>query len=171
VAIRPIVVYGDPVLREKAQKIKEIDRDVKELVSDMIATLENQRGLGLAAPQVGVSLRVFIIDLSAIDITETVKVFINPEIISTSGEVVMEEGCLSFPGIFQKINRPEYAKVKAIDLDGNEFTLEASGMLARAIQHENDHLNGVLFIDHFSSLSRTLLQGKLKKLKKLAEAS
>nr|MBN2278198.1 peptide deformylase [candidate division Zixibacteria bacterium] len=170
-AVRPIVVYGNPVLETEAREIREISPEVKNLVSDMIDSLKNQHGLGLAAPQVGVSLRIFIVDLSAIDITETVKVFINPEIIETSGEVVMEEGCLSFPGIFQRISRPEYVKVRATDLDGKVFTLEASGMLARAIQHENDHLNGVLFVEYFSTLARTLVQGKLKKLKKMAAAS
>jgi peptide deformylase len=164
------VLYGDPVLREKCKEVKEINREVKDLVADMIATLKNASGLGLAAPQVGVPLRIFIIDLSSIDLTESVKVFINPEIVETSGEVTMEEGCLSFPGIYHDISRPEKAKVKATDLEGKEFTLEATGMPARAILHENDHLDGVLFIDYFSSLSRALIKGKLNKLKKMAAA-
>jgi peptide deformylase len=164
-------LYGDPVLREKCEEVTEINREVKDLVADMIATLKSANGLGLAAPQVGVPLRIFIIDLSSIDLTESVKVFINPRIEATSGEVSMEEGCLSFPGIYQTITRPEKVKVKATGLDGKEFTLEAAGMLARAIQHENDHLDGVLFIDYFSSLSRTLIKGKLNKLKKMAAAS
>ncbi|MEW5923641.1 MAG: peptide deformylase [Candidatus Zixiibacteriota bacterium] len=171
-AVRPIVYYGDPVLREKAEKITDIDRDVKDLVSDMIATLKDAGGLGLAAPQVGASKRIFIIDLTSIDLTESVKVFINPKIIYASeNEVIMEEGCLSFPGIYQRIQRPEIVRVKATDLEGKEFILEASGMLARAIQHENDHLNGVLYIDHFSSLSKALVKGKLNKLRKMAAAS
>lgn len=171
-AVRPIVYYGDPVLREKTEKITEVDREIKDLVRDMIATLKDAGGLGLAAPQVGASKRVFIIDLTSIDLTESVKVFINPKIIYASeNEVIMEEGCLSFPGIYQRIQRPEVVKVKATDLEGKEFTLEASGMLARAIQHENDHLNGVLYIDHFSPLSKALVKGKLNKLKKMAAAS
>jgi len=172
VAEKPIVIYGDPVLREKADEIKDIDRETKILVADLIATLKSAGGLGLAAPQIGVSKKVFIIDLSAIDLTESIKVFINPKIISTSeDEVVIEEGCLSFPGIFQRIQRPEKVKVTATSLEGEEFTLEASGMLARAVQHENDHLNGVLFIDHFSPLSRAMVKGKLNKLKKMAATS
>lgn len=171
-AVRPIVYYGDPVLREKTEKITEIDREIKDLVRDMIATLKDAGGLGLAAPQVGASKRVFIIDLTSIDLTESVKVFINPKILYTSeNEVIMEEGCLSFPGIYQRIQRPEVVRVKATDLEGKEFTLEASGMLARAIQHENDHLNGVLYIDHFSPLSKALVKGKLNKLRKMAAAS
>lgn len=163
-ATKPIVIYGDPVLRERAKPIEDIDQDVKDLVATMIATLKNANGLGLAAPQVGISARLFIVDLSAVDLTEEVRVFINPEIIETWGQVSLEEGCLSFPGIFQRVTRPEEVKVKATDINGNEFTLEASGILARAILHENDHLEGKLFIDYLSSLSRTMLKGKLKKL-------
>ena len=135
-AEKPIVIYGDPVLREKAEPVKNIDREAKILVSEMIAALKEASGLGLAAPQVGVSKRIFIVDLSPIDLTESVKVFINPEIVETSGEVVLEEGCLSFPGIYQKISRPEKVRVKATDVEGKDFELEVSGMLARAILHE-----------------------------------
>jgi len=164
VAVRPIVKYGDPVLREKAKPVEEFDREVKDLVADMIATLKDANGLGLAAPQVGVSKRIFITDLSSLELTESMRVFINPEIIDTSGEVILEEGCLSFPGLYQKITRPEEIKIKALDVEGHEFELNVSGMLARAILHEYDHLEGVLFIDHLSSLSRALIKGKLKKL-------
>jgi peptide deformylase len=170
VAVRPIVVYGDPVLREKSKPVEKIDQATKKLVADLIATLKDARGLGLAAPQIGKAVRIFIVDLSALDLTETVRVFINPEIVETSGEVMLEEGCLSFPQIYQKIVRPEKVKMKAINLDGSEFTLEATGMLARAMLHEYDHLEGKLFIDYFSTLSRSLIKGKLSKLKRLAAA-
>lgn len=170
-AARPIALYGDPVLREIAEPIDEIDQSSKDLVADLIATLKEAKGLGLAAPQTGVTKRIFIVDLSALDLTEFVRVFINPEIIETSGEILMEEGCLSFPGIYQNIVRPENVKVKALDLDGKEFTLEASGMLSRAIQHEFDHLEGKLFIDYLSSLSLMMLKGKLTNLKNMAAAS
>ena len=163
-AERPIVIYGDPVLREKAEPVKEIDRETKNLVADMIAILQEANGLGLAAPQVGVSKRIFIADLSALDLAESIRVFINPEILEKSGEVVLEEGCLSFPGIYQKISRPEMVKVRATDQEGNLFEMEASGMMARAILHEYDHLEGKLFIDYLSSVSRALIKGKLKKL-------
>jgi len=165
VAVKPIVIYGDPVLREKAEPVDEIDRETKDLVDDMIATIKDANGLGLAAPQVGVSKRIFIVDLSVLDLTESLRVFVNPEILETSGEVVLEEGCLSFPGIYQKISRPEFVKVRATDLDGNLFKMEASGMMARAILHESDHLKGKLFIDYLSTISRALISGKLKKLK------
>ncbi len=163
-ATRPIVIYGDPVLREKAEPVKEIDRETKNLVDDMIATIQEANGLGLAASQVGVSKRIFIADLSALDLAESLRVFINPEILETSGEVVLEEGCLSFPGIYQKISRPENVKIRATDREGNLFEMEASGLLARAILHEYDHLDGKLFIDYLSSVSRALMKGKLKKL-------
>ncbi len=163
-ATRPIVIYGDPVLREKAEPVKEINRDIKELVADMIATIQDANGLGLAAPQVGVSKRIFIADLSALDLAESIRVFINPEILESTGEVVLEEGCLSFPGIYQKISRPEKVKIRATDIEGNLFEMETSGMMARAILHEFDHLEGKLFIDYLSSISRALMKGKLKKL-------
>jgi peptide deformylase len=165
VAERPIVVYGDPVLREVSEPITEFDQALKDLVSCMTDTLKTAKGLGLAAVQIGVLKRVFILDLSAIDITEGLRVFVNPEIVETSDiEVELEEGCLSFPGIYQKIYRPERAKVRAQDLEGKWFEMDADGMTARAILHEYDHLEGSLYIDHMSTLARTLLRGRLKKL-------
>jgi peptide deformylase len=165
-AIRPIVTYGDPVLRDISKPADKITAEVKDLVADLKASLKQANGLGLSAVQIGVPLRVFIVDLSAIDITAEAKVFINPEIIETSGSAEFEEGCLSFPGIYQRLIRPERIKVKALDENGQEFVMEAEGIAARAIQHENDHLDGVLFIDHFSSLSRALVDRKLKRLAK-----
>jgi peptide deformylase len=122
----------------------------------------------LAAVQVGAPLRIFLVDLSAIDISSTIKVFINPEIIETIGTTEFEEGCLSFPGIYQRLTRPERVKVKAWDENGREFVIEADGIAARAILHEYDHLDGVLFIDHFSAVSRALVDRKLKRLSKSA---
>lgn len=165
-AVRPIVTYGDPVLREVSQPVEKMTTEVKDLLADLKATLHKANGLGLSAVQIGVPLRIFIVDLSAIDITAEPKVFINPEIIEASGASEFEEGCLSFPGIFQRLSRPERVKVKALDENGNEFVMEAEGIAARAIQHENDHLDGVLFIDHFSALSRALADRKLKRLTK-----
>ncbi|MCK4572852.1 MAG: peptide deformylase [candidate division Zixibacteria bacterium] len=163
-AERPIVIYGDPVLREVSEPVDEINQETKDLVSDLIGTLKKASGLGLAAPQIAVLKRVFVVDLSAIDITATLKVFINPEILDTSGEAEFEEGCLSFPGIYQKIIRPARARVRATDRDGKQFEMEATGMAARAILHEYDHLEGKLFIDHMSPMTRTMLKGRLKKL-------
>jgi peptide deformylase len=164
VAERPIVIYGDPVLREVSQPVEQIDRDVKDLVSDMADTLKSARGLGLAASQVGAAKRLFIVDLSAIDINGSLKVFINPEIIETDGEIEMEEGCLSFPELYLKLTRPERVKVRATDLEGNRFEMTADGVTARAILHEYDHTQGKLFIDHLSPLARTLIKGRLRKL-------
>lgn len=163
-AERRIVTYGDPVLREKSEVVDEINQEIKDLVSDMTDALKKAKGLGLSAVQVGVLKRVFIVDLSAIDITESPRVFINPEIIAKDGEIEIEEGCLSFPGIYQKLVRADEATVRATDLDGNEFEVTGTGMAARAFLHENDHLDGILFIDHLSSIARTLLKGRLRKL-------
>lgn len=163
-AERPIVLYGDPVLRETSEAVDEINQDVKDLVSDLSDTLKKARGLGLAAVQIGVLKRLFIVDLSAVDLKESLKVFINPDILETSGEVEMEEGCLSFPGIYQKIVRPAKVRVRASDIDGCQFELTLEGIAARAVLHEYDHLEGKLFIDYISPFARSMLKGKLKKL-------
>lgn len=163
-AERRIVLYGDPVLREKAEKVDEVNREVKDLVSDLVDTLKVAQGLGLAAPQIGVSKRVFVVDFAAIDLSDSMRVFINPEIVESEGEVELEEGCLSFPGIYQKITRPANIRVRALDLNGEQFELQLDGLAARAVLHENDHLNGDLFIDLLSPLVRALLKGKLRKL-------
>lgn len=163
-AEKPIVLFGDPVLREVSTKVEKIDQETKDLVSDMIDTLKSAQGLGLAAIQVGVPKRLFIVDLSAVDITETLRVFINPEILNTSDNIELEEGCLSFPGIYQKIVRPATVKVRATDVDGKEFVMEFDGLAARAVLHEYDHLEGKLFIDFMSVLTKTMIAGRLKKL-------
>lgn len=163
-AERPIVLYGDPVLREVSQPVEEIDQGVKDLVSDLTDTLKKAKGLGLAANQIGVARRVIAVDLSVIDINQSLVVFINPEIIETSGEVEMEEGCLSFPDVYLKIVRPERVKVRARDIDGREFEMEADGVAARAILHEYDHIEGKLFIDLLTPLARTMIKGRLRKL-------
>lgn len=165
-AVRPIVIFGDPVLREVSEKVEKFDTELKNLVSDLVDTLKEAQGLGLAAVQIGITKRVFITDLSAVDINEKLRVFINPVIVESSEEsqAEYEEGCLSFPGIYQKIKRAAATKVKAFDLDGNEFVLDATGLAARAILHEYDHLEGELFIDHMSTMTKTMLKGRLKKL-------
>lgn len=167
-AIRPVVKYGNPILLEVSKPVGKITAEVKDLVADLKATLSEANGLGLAAVQIGVLLRVFAVDLSAVDITASVGVFINPEILESSGEIEYEEGCLSFPGIYQRLTRPEKVKIRALDEDGNEFEMEAEGLAARAILHEYDHLQGIVFIDHISSLSKALIERKLKRLAKSA---
>jgi peptide deformylase len=164
VAERPIVLYGDPVLRETSEPVDEINQEVKDLVSDMVDTIKKAKGLGLAAVQIGVPKRIFLVDLSAVDLNETLRVYINPEIVETEGEVTYEEGCLSFPGIYQKVDRPAKVTIRATDLEGNRFEQTADGIAARAILHEFDHLEGKLFIDYLSSITRSLLKGRLKKL-------
>lgn len=163
-AERPIVIYGDPVLREVSKPVDAVDQQVKDLVSDMIDTLRKARGLGLAAVQIGVPKRIFLVDLSAVNAKESLRVFINPEIIASSGEAEMEEGCLSFPDLYQKITRPASVTVRALDADGKTFEMTVDGLSARAILHEYDHLEGKLFIDYLSPLTRQLLKGRLKKL-------
>ncbi len=163
-AVRPIVIFGDPVLREVSEKVEKFDSELKNLVSDLMDTLKEAQGLGLAAVQIGITKRVFIVDLSAVDITEKLRLFVNPEILETTDESEYEEGCLSFPGIYQKITRPAKVKVKAFDIDGNEFELNAEGLAARAILHEYDHLDGKLYIDLMSTMTKTMLKGRLKKL-------
>ena len=144
-AIRKIRTIGDDVLRKHCKPLTEItNRDIT-LIKDMAETMYDADGVGLAAPQVGILKRLFVIDLRDED---GLMVFINPEILETSGSQIDDEGCLSIPGRAEEVERPNYVKVKAINAKGEEFILEAEGLLARAILHENDHLNGTLYIDH-----------------------
>jgi len=164
-AIRQIVRYGHPALRNKSEPVEKINEDVKQLARDMFDTLHKAKGLGLAAPQVGVNLRVFIIDLSQVDFDAEPQVFINPVIIEKKGEFMGEEGCLSFPGLYFDLPRAESVVVEFQDLDGTKKRLKAFGLTAKAIQHENDHLDGVLFIDYLSAAERDLFAGKLRRIK------
>lgn len=144
-ALRNLVLEDDPLLRKTSRPVDEITPRIIKLLDDMADTMYFEgRGIGIAAPQVGVLRRVFVIDVG----DEHGKIeFINPEILETSGSQIDNEGCLSVPGKTCEVERPEYVKIKATDRDGNEFELEAEGLLARCICHENDHLNGILFID------------------------
>ena len=144
-AIRNIRLNGDSVLRKKSKKVDKIDQRLLTLIDDMIETMYEADGVGLAAPQVGMLKRLFVIDTYD---GEGVKIFINPEILETSGSQMGDEGCLSVPGETADIERPNYVKVKATNEKGEEFILEGEELLARAIIHENEHLDGVLFIDH-----------------------
>ena len=162
----PIVVYGDPVLEKKGEKVKEINDEIKQLVEDMYETMVAAPGIGLAAPQIGKSLQLAIIDLSAGENPEERLVLINPEIFEKEGLQKEEEGCLSFPGIFGFVERPERIKVRYTDLDGKEKEIEAEGLLARALCHEIDHLNGELFIFKFAPVKKQLVLKKIKKLMK-----
>lgn len=143
-AIRNIRIEGDEILRKKSRAIDKIDNRTITLINDMIETMYEADGVGLAAPQVGILKRIFVIDVYD---GEGIRVFINPEILETSGSQIGEEGCLSIPGECKDVDRANYVKVKALNEKGEEFVLEAEELLARAVLHENDHLDGVLFID------------------------
>jgi len=163
-AILKLRKYGDPVLRKKAEDIKVIDEEIKKLASEMKETLKSIEGIGLAGNQVGVSKRIFVIDRTHIDGEEEPIIMINPRLVESSGEQVYEEGCLSAPGIYEDVTRASKVKVRGLNLEGNEVEIEGEGLLSRALLHEIDHLNGVLFIDHLSSIKRKLLGKKLRKI-------
>ncbi len=149
-AVRKVLKYGEKSLREKSKEVHKVSRKITDLVQDLLDTMYAQNGVGLAAPQIGVNLRVFVIDVSSNDEPLRPIVFINPKIIKKSGAIVSEEGCLSFPEAYTKVKRYKNVMVKALDIHGHSFVTEANdgSLLARAIQHENDHLDGILFIDH-----------------------
>ena len=159
-----IRTYGDPILRKKSEEIKNINGVIKDLTEDMIKSLKAARGIGLAANQVGQDKRIFIVDRSHLDLTDEIVVAINPVIVDVSGKQTEEEGCLSIPGAFEHVSRPFKATIKALDLNGKEFSLEGKELLARVFIHELDHLNGILFVDHLSSIRRKLLSKTLKKI-------
>ena len=179
--ILPIVAYGDPVLRKEAADIpKDTDLDLKQLVDNMFETMYKASGVGLAAPQVGLSLRLFVVDGTPIidgeeedsedfdpSLVGFKKAFINPEILEEDGEEwAYEEGCLSIPGIRSEVNRPERVKIQYYDLDWNQHVGEYDGIAARIIQHEYDHIEGILFTDYMPPLKRTLLKKKLSNITK-----
>ncbi|GAB4191851.1 MAG: peptide deformylase [Simkaniaceae bacterium] len=171
--ILPLVYYGDPLLRKKSEPVKEINEEVRKLVKDMEETMFANNGVGIAAPQVGVLLRVFICliegdDAEGYPIYGKPKVYINPVISSPDPEVEQYvDGCLSIPGIYEKIERPISIEVEAMDINGSLFKEKAAGWKARNIMHENDHLNGVLFIDRMVNRARRqAIEMQLKKIKK-----
>jgi len=162
-AIRSILHYPDPRLREKGAPVARITPEIQKLVDDMAETMYAAPGVGLAATQIGEPHRVFLIDIAAEDEPSNLHVFINPEITRTEGEENGPEGCLSFPGITEEIKRAARVTVKALDREGKPFELEADGLLAVAIQHENDHLDGVLMIDRMGMLKKRIVQRKMSK--------
>ena len=153
--------YGDPVLREKSLPVKEITPDILNLIKDMAETMYTNSGVGLAAPQVGVSKRIIIID----EDEEELMVLVNPEIIKSEGEVVDEEGCLSIPGVYSDVKRSLKVTVRALNENGEPIEITKEGLTGRSLQHEIDHLNGILFIDKIGRMKRTILLNKLKKKK------
>ncbi len=168
--IRKILTEPDPFLRQKSEKVDIVDNNVRSLLDDMLDTMYAAPGIGLAAIQIGVPKRVIVIDLSRKDEKKNPLYFINPEIITNSNiNASYEEGCLSVPGQFAEIDRPDKCKVKFLDYNGREKILEAEGLLATCIQHEIDHLEGILFIDYLSKLKKTMIVKKLSKQKKSLE--
>jgi peptide deformylase len=170
--IRPILCYPDKRLREPGQEVEVFDEALRALIDDMAETMYAAPGVGLAAPQIGISKRLFIVDVATGDDEPSdLRVFINPEIIATEGDTTFNEGCLSFPGIQEEVDRAAKVTVRALDQLGKPFELEAEGLLAIAIQHENDHLNGKLMIDHLSILRRRLVHRAMTKRAAAADAA
>ncbi len=165
--IRVIRTYPDPVLRIKTARVEKIDNSLNQLIQDMIETMHAAPGVGLAANQVGVSLQLAVIDLSSREEDQQrhpLMVMINPEILSLDGTVVEEEGCLSIPDYAEKTKRASKVRVRAQDRTGRFIEIAAEGLLAKALQHEIDHLNGILFIDRLSPLKKSIFKRRFKKL-------
>jgi peptide deformylase len=167
--IYPIVKYGDPVLEKPAATITKFDAELETLVEDMFASMYAAQGVGLAAPQIGKSIRLAVVDVTVGKNPEAKIVLVNPEIIHAEGEVREEEGCLSVPGFRGYVVRPQFVTVRAQNAKGETFEIRGENLLARAFCHEIDHLNGILFITHLSMLKRDLIKRKIKKLRKEGE--
>jgi peptide deformylase len=162
--IYPIVLYGDPVLERPAEPVTEFNEDLKKLVEDMFESMYAAHGVGLAAPQIGISKRLAVIDVTFKEDPEAKLVLVNPEIIHREGRQTSQEGCLSLPEFRENVTRANIVTVRAQDVDGNWFEKTGDELLARALLHETDHLNGRLFISHVSGLKRDLIKRKIKKL-------
>jgi peptide deformylase len=162
-AIRPIVVYPDPVLLRPTTEVEEIDDEIRDLVADMVETMYDEPGVGLAANQVGVPLRICVIDLSVGEEPGQLQVLVNPVVLETEGTQYGEEGCLSFPEVTLEIERPDRVRVEATDLDGKTRVLEGQGLMARALLHEIEHLDGKVFLRNVSSLKREIVKRQIRK--------
>lgn len=162
--IRPIVRYGTDVLHAPAAPVSEITPETQRLIDDMIQTMYAAPGIGLAATQIGVALRIFVADISVGRNPADLLVFVNPEFIEREGMQLEEEGCLSVPGFNATVARPARVTVKGLNRDGNEQVMEGTGLLARCFQHEMDHLDGTLFVDRLRGLQKDLIVRKIRKL-------
>lgn len=162
--LRKILHFPNPKLRCTAKSVAEVTQEIQRLISDMFETMYEDNGIGLAATQIGVDLRIFTVDVH--EKNKNPIAFINPVITEQSGEQKYPEGCLSLPGIFAEVKRAKNIKIEALNKEGKKITLEADGLLSVVIQHEFDHLDGKLFIDHLSPLKKQLIKKKLKKLRK-----
>jgi peptide deformylase len=162
-AVREILIIGDPILTRRSEPVEAVTEDIVRLARDMVETVHAAPGIGLAAPQIGFSKRVIVVDLSVGEDTDALHVLINPEIVAKEGEAVCEEGCLSVPDIKEKVARPYRVVVRGLGLDGKPVEIEGEDLLARAFCHEIDHLDGILFVEKLSALKRTLIKKKFKK--------
>jgi peptide deformylase len=164
--ILPIRIFGDKVLRKKAEPVTVFDEELEQFLADLTETMYEKDGVGLAAPQVGRSLRIFVVDpfWFTEEGTKDPKIFINPEIVAMKGESDAEEGCLSLPEVYGNVKRAEQVIIRALNENGEKVQYKTGGLFARAIQHENDHLNGVMFVDHIPKLKKITLIKKLKEL-------
>ncbi len=167
--IYPIVKYGDPILEKPGAPVNKFDAELEQLAEDMFASMYAAQGVGLAAPQIGLSLRLAVVDVTGGKNPEAKIVLANPEVIHAEGEVREEEGCLSVPGFRGYVMRPQFVTVKAQNAKGEAFEIRGENLLARAFCHEIDHLNGILFLQHLSMLKRDLIRRKIKKLRKQGE--
>jgi len=159
-AVLKVRKYGDPVLRRRATPVGEITPEVRRMVDDMIETMYDEVGIGLAAPQVGISLRLMVVGHEK---TMAARTIVNPVIAEQGGEVTAEEGCLSLPGIFAQVTRAEWVRLEGQDLEGQPISIKARGLTARVFQHEMDHLDGVLFIDRLDAMTRDRIKRRIKK--------
>jgi peptide deformylase len=167
--IYPVVKYGDPVLEKPGAVVKKFDAELEALAEDMFVSMYAAQGVGLAAPQIGKSMRLAVVDVTTGKNPEAKIVLVNPEIIHAEGEAREEEGCLSIPGFRGYVIRPQFVTVRAQNLKGETFEIRGENLLARAFCHEIDHLNGILFLQHLSMLKRDLIKRKIKKLRKEGE--
>lgn len=167
--LREIIVYGHATLRGVAEPVTEVDGRVATLIDQLFTTMYNAPGIGLAAPQVNELMRVFVVDPSGADRGGEKLAMINPEILEIEGMTTFEEGCLSIPEVFADVKRPERIRVRYVDVEGNVREREFEDIMARVIQHENDHLDGTLFVDHLSPMRRSLLRKRLREIQARAE--
>jgi peptide deformylase len=167
--IYPIVKFGDPVLEKPSQKVTVFDEELKKLVEDMFESMYAARGVGLAAPQIGISRRIAVVDVTFKEDPNAKLVLINPEVIQKQGRHSQSEGCLSIPDFRENVSRAQVVTIRAQDVNGNFFEKTGDDLLARALQHETDHLNGKLYISHISAIKRDLIKRKIRKLVKAGD--
>jgi peptide deformylase len=169
--VREILIWPDPVLKQKSKPVAKVDDSIRTLVKDMFETMYASEGVGLAAPQVGVLQRVIVLDTTPSQPESRPMVMINPELIGLEGKMTYNEACLSIPGESEDVERAAIVTVKFLDVDGLEQTLRCDGLLAIAVQHETDHLNGIVYVDHVSTLKRELIRKRMKRVRTSRESA